>query len=130
MDLFFEAISLYRRRIYDQCIEKCNTLLQKNALQQGPWELKMRAMTQRVYIDDIEANDGVIGTFSRISYEFNAFGSCEFCVYNGNVYRYITRIGIENDQQKKMGLEFRLRFFFCIYCPAGKVHPTQVDNDE
>lgn len=65
MDLFFEAISLYRRRKYDQCIEKCNTLLQKNALQQGPWELKMRAMTQRVYIDDIEANDGVIGTFSH-----------------------------------------------------------------
>ena len=63
MDLFFEAVSLYRRRKYDLCIEKCNVLLQKNALQ-GPWELKMRAMTQRVYIDDIEANDGVVGELS------------------------------------------------------------------
>lgn len=66
MDIFFEAISLYRRRKYDLCIEKCNSLLQTNAaLQQGPWELKMRAMTQRVYIDDIEANDGVIGKYTN-----------------------------------------------------------------
>jgi hypothetical protein len=27
---------------------------------QGPWELKMRAMTQRVYIDDIEAEDDAV----------------------------------------------------------------------
>lgn len=68
MDIFFEAISLYRRRKYDLCIEKCNALLQTNAaLQQGPWELKMRAMTQRVYIDDIEANDGVIGKYMVIA---------------------------------------------------------------
>lgn len=74
MDLFFEAISLYRRRKYDMCIDKCNLLLQYDGtggveggshgvLQQGPWELKMRAMTQRVYIDDIEATDGITGKF-------------------------------------------------------------------
>lgn len=61
MDSFFVAISLYRRRKYDECIDICNDLLQKNALHQGPWELKMRAMTQRVYVDDIEADDGVAG---------------------------------------------------------------------
>lgn len=71
MDSFFEAISLYRRRKYDECIEKCNILLQKNALYQGPWELKMRAMTQRVYVDDIEADDGIIGTMiARLLFRF------------------------------------------------------------
>lgn len=60
MDTYYEAVSLYRRRKYDQCIELCNGLLQKNVNNQGPWELKMKAMTQRVYIDDIEADDGVV----------------------------------------------------------------------
>lgn len=59
MDPFFEAVSLYRRRKYDLCIEVCNSLLQNNPNLMGPWELKMNAMTQRVYIDDIEADDGV-----------------------------------------------------------------------
>ncbi|XP_058452058.1 tetratricopeptide repeat protein 8 [Malaya genurostris] len=59
MDKFFAAVSLFRRRKYDECIEVCNELLQNNALHQGPWELKMRSMTQRVYIDDIEADDDV-----------------------------------------------------------------------
>lgn len=61
MDCFYEAVSLYRRRKYDLCIEICNSLLQKNPHLQGPWELKMRSMTQRVYVDDIEADDGVAG---------------------------------------------------------------------
>ncbi|ETN65764.1 tetratricopeptide repeat protein, tpr [Anopheles darlingi] len=67
MDNFFAAISLFRRRKYDECIEVCNGLLlqqqpaQHNALHQGPWELKMRSMTQRVYIDDVEADDDVAG---------------------------------------------------------------------
>ncbi|XP_055642217.1 tetratricopeptide repeat protein 8 isoform X1 [Toxorhynchites rutilus septentrionalis] len=60
MDKFFAAVSLFRRRKYDECIEVCNELLQNNALHQGPWELKMRSMTQRVYIDDIEADDDVV----------------------------------------------------------------------
>lgn len=59
MDSFFEAVSLYRRRKYDLCIDVCNSLLQNNPTLVGPWELKMNAMTQRVYIDDIEADDGV-----------------------------------------------------------------------
>lgn len=59
MDPFYRAISLYRRKNYDECISCCNELLQKNAQLKGPWELKMRAMTQRVYVDDIEADDGL-----------------------------------------------------------------------
>lgn len=80
MDLFFEAISLYRRRKYDLCIEKCNALLQKNVFHQGPWELKMRAMTQRVYIDDIEANDGVVGRYSNM-YVYIMLRSCKHLIH-------------------------------------------------
>ncbi|XP_055684507.1 tetratricopeptide repeat protein 8 [Lutzomyia longipalpis] len=61
MDIFFEAVSLYRKRKYDECIEVCNTMLKNNGDQrlQRVWELKMRALTQRVYVDDIEADDGI-----------------------------------------------------------------------
>lgn len=61
MDPFYQAISFYRRKKYDECINLCNNLLQKSPQLKGPWELKMRAMTQRVYVDDIEADDGVPG---------------------------------------------------------------------
>lgn len=60
MDLYL-AISLYRRKKYDECIQKCNTLLKNNSFHKGPWELKMRSMTNRVYVDDIEADDGIVG---------------------------------------------------------------------
>lgn len=61
MDPFYKAISLFRRKRYDDCINICNELLQAKPHLKGPWELKMRAMTQRVYVDDIEADDGVPG---------------------------------------------------------------------
>lgn len=62
MDPFYLAISLFKRKKFDECINVCNGLLQKDTQgQKGPWELKMRAMTQRVYVDDIEADDGVAG---------------------------------------------------------------------
>lgn len=63
MDYFYQAISFYRRKKYDDCINICNGLLQKNSELKGPWELKMRAMTQRVYVDDIEADDGIAGNY-------------------------------------------------------------------
>lgn len=65
MDPFYQAISLFKRKHYDDCITICNGLLQKNPEQKGPWELKMRAMTQRVYVDDIEADDGLAGNFDE-----------------------------------------------------------------
>lgn len=60
MDPFYKALSLFRLRKYDQCIEICNQLLANNPTLQGPWELKMRAMTQRVYVDDIEAEEDAV----------------------------------------------------------------------
>lgn len=70
MDPFYKAISLFRRKRYEDCINICNELLQANPRLKGPWELKMRAMTQRVYVDDIEADDGVPGKSFNI---FNNF---------------------------------------------------------
>lgn len=64
MDQFYLAISLFKRKKFDDCINVCNELLTGNAQQKGPWELKMRAMIQRVYVDDIEADDGVPGDWN------------------------------------------------------------------
>lgn len=61
---YYKALSLFRLRKYEKCIEICNQLLNSSPQLQGPWELKMRALTQRVYVDDIEAeDDGVVGQF-------------------------------------------------------------------
>lgn len=57
MDPYFKAVSLFRQRKYEKCIEICNQLMTNDPSIQGPWELKMRSMTQRVYIDDIEAEE-------------------------------------------------------------------------
>ncbi|XP_068151477.1 tetratricopeptide repeat protein 8 [Drosophila tropicalis] len=131
---YFRAVSLYRRRSYEQCAEMCNALLQSghennvqmfatnekedeeedqatttatiaaggetnsssrygsnlqrigprrrneprraggdNAmptwLMEGVWQLKMRALTQRVYLDDLEADD-VAGNEAQEEVEF------------------------------------------------------------
>lgn len=57
MDPYLKALLLFRVRRYEQCVDICNQLLANNVTLQGPWELKMRAMTQRVYVDDIEAEE-------------------------------------------------------------------------
>lgn len=60
MDPFYKALSLFRLRKYEECNEICNQLLASNPSLQGPWELKMRSMTQRVYVDDIEAEEDAV----------------------------------------------------------------------
>ncbi|KAJ6649815.1 Tetratricopeptide repeat protein 8 [Pseudolycoriella hygida] len=40
---------------YQTCL-----MLSNNSFHKGPWELKMRSMTNRVYVDDIEADDGIV----------------------------------------------------------------------
>lgn len=79
MDQFYSAISLFRRKKSDECISICNEILQKNGDHKGAWELKMRAMTQRVYVDDIEADDGISG---KRKYEYN------LTTYSNNRWHY------------------------------------------
>ena len=57
MDSLFMALSYYRRRKYEECIEHCSNILEKNPLDQGAWTLKARALTQQVYIDEVEGED-------------------------------------------------------------------------
>lgn len=73
MDPFFKALSLFRLRKYEQCIEICNQLLASNPTLQGPWELKMRAMTQRVYVDDIEAEEDAVTGSIDCQHSFSLF---------------------------------------------------------
>ena len=81
MNKYFEAVSLFRRNNYENCLEICNELLPNPTLHrinkkpnsdinqewltEGIWQLKMRAQTQRVFVDDLETNDDGLG-----SYEF------------------------------------------------------------
>lgn len=57
MDSMYLALSLYRRRRYDKCIDICTSILDKQPLDQAAWCLKMKAMTQRVYVDDLESEE-------------------------------------------------------------------------
>ncbi|XP_034471797.1 tetratricopeptide repeat protein 8 [Drosophila innubila] len=126
---YFRAVSLYRRRSYEPCVEVCNTLLQaghENNVQMfatsgkeeidtesqsqpaehtgnlqriGPrqrrrrdleaggggatmtpsimptwlmesvWQLKMRALTQRVYLDDLEVDDAADEVNEEVEFE-------------------------------------------------------------
>ncbi|XP_050505068.1 tetratricopeptide repeat protein 8 [Diabrotica virgifera virgifera] len=57
MDPMYLALSLFRRRRYDKCLDVCTSILDKQPLDQAAWCLKMRALTQRVYVDDLESED-------------------------------------------------------------------------
>lgn len=54
MDDLYMALSHFRRRNFEQCIEYCTKLLLKNSLDQAAWVLKMNALKEQVYVDDLE----------------------------------------------------------------------------
>lgn len=57
MDPFFLAQSKYNRQKWDECIDICTTLLDKNAKDEAAWLLKCRALTKKSYIDDLEIDE-------------------------------------------------------------------------
>lgn len=57
MDPCFYALSKLRRRKYDECIETCNELLNRNNYDQSAWFIKTRALTNKNFIDDIEVEE-------------------------------------------------------------------------
>ena len=60
MDPLFLACSHFRRRKFDECIKICTSLLDKNQYDQSAWTLKMRALTEQVYVDEVEMDeDGI-----------------------------------------------------------------------
>lgn len=75
MDPLFVALNLFRRRKFEECVDVCTELLQKNPYDQSAWHLKMRALTEQVYVDEVEVDeegiaemmmdDNVIASVSR-----------------------------------------------------------------
>lgn len=63
MDPLYKALSLFRKHRYAECIEVCTSLLEAQPLDQAVWTLKMRALTQRVYVDDLESEELPDGDF-------------------------------------------------------------------
>lgn len=118
MDPFYLAISLFHRKKYDECISTCNLLLQKNPQHKAPWELKMRVMTQRVYVDDIEADDGFIGwTYLILNYYEN------YCFYNSCIVE-------DDDDLDTNRLATAPRAGTSVRTPAtAQMHPHQQQNN-
>ncbi|XP_014677351.1 PREDICTED: tetratricopeptide repeat protein 8-like [Priapulus caudatus] len=75
MDPMFLAYSYFRRRRFEDCATACGKLLEKNPYDQAAWALKMRALTEQVYVDEVEndeegiaemlMDDNVIASVSR-----------------------------------------------------------------
>eukprot|EP00040_Diaphanoeca_grandis_P027781 m.158963 g.158963 ORF g.158963 m.158963 type:complete len:509 (-) comp31114_c0_seq2:72-1598(-) len=57
LDPLFIAMSLLRRRKFEGCIDVCTKLLTKNPLDRAAWSLKARALTEQVYVDEIEMEE-------------------------------------------------------------------------
>uniref|UniRef100_A0A3P8UEM5 Tetratricopeptide repeat domain 8 n=1 Tax=Cynoglossus semilaevis TaxID=244447 RepID=A0A3P8UEM5_CYNSE len=57
MDPLFLAWSYFRRRKLQQCSDICTKILQENPYDQAAWSLKTRAMSEMVYIDEVEVDE-------------------------------------------------------------------------
>ncbi|XP_067931248.1 tetratricopeptide repeat protein 8-like [Watersipora subatra] len=57
MDPLFLAYSLFRRRRFQESADLCTQLLEKNPYDQATWTLKTRALTELVYVDEVENDE-------------------------------------------------------------------------
>uniref|UniRef100_A0A8D2ZTB3 Tetratricopeptide repeat protein 8 n=1 Tax=Scophthalmus maximus TaxID=52904 RepID=A0A8D2ZTB3_SCOMX len=56
MDPLFLAWSYLRRRKLQQCSDICSKILQDSPYDQAAWSLKTRALTEMVYVDEVEVD--------------------------------------------------------------------------
>ena len=56
-DLFFLAISRYKRQKYDKALELCDEFLSKNKSDLAAWLLKCKILTRQAWVDDLEIED-------------------------------------------------------------------------
>ncbi|KAI5619531.1 tetratricopeptide repeat protein 8 [Silurus asotus] len=56
MDPLFLAWSYFRRRKFQKCSDLCTKVLEDNPFDQAAWSLKTRALTEMVYIDEVEVD--------------------------------------------------------------------------
>eukprot|EP00164_Ancoracysta_twista_P004617 GFYU01006235.1.p1 GENE.GFYU01006235.1~~GFYU01006235.1.p1 ORF type:complete len:511 (-),score=101.36 GFYU01006235.1:139-1671(-) len=57
LDPVYLAHTRLQRQQYDECIDICTDLLEKNPYDQSVWFLKTRALTLKNYLDDTEVED-------------------------------------------------------------------------
>ena len=57
MDPIYSALFLFERREFQDCVEKCTEILEKNPYDETIWSLKTRALTAQVMVDDIEGDE-------------------------------------------------------------------------
>uniref|UniRef100_A0A4W4EVJ8 Tetratricopeptide repeat domain 8 n=1 Tax=Electrophorus electricus TaxID=8005 RepID=A0A4W4EVJ8_ELEEL len=56
MDPLFLAWSYFRRRKFQKCSNICTKVLEDNPYDQAAWSLKTRALTEMVYIDEVDVD--------------------------------------------------------------------------
>ncbi|XP_075568623.1 tetratricopeptide repeat protein 8 isoform X4 [Pelecanus crispus] len=54
LEPLFQAWSYFRRRKFRQCSDLCSQLLEQPPGEQAAWSLKTRALTEMVYVDEID----------------------------------------------------------------------------
>lgn len=57
MDPLYTALSFYRLRKFNQCVQVCTEILLQDDQHQAAWVLKLRALTQQVAFDDLDVMD-------------------------------------------------------------------------
>jgi len=57
MDPFFLATSRFNRQRYDETIDICTQMLDKNPYDQAAWLLKCKALTKKSWVDDLEIDE-------------------------------------------------------------------------
>jgi tetratricopeptide repeat protein 8 len=61
MNNFAQAMSRFRRRRFDECIQLCDELLASNPRDQAAWSLKCQCLTKKNFIDDLEIEQENLG---------------------------------------------------------------------
>src|SRR3990167_4030007 len=61
MNNFAQAMSRFRRRRFDECIQICDELLASNPRDQAAWSLKCQSLTKKNFIDDLEIEQDNLG---------------------------------------------------------------------
>ena len=57
MDKLYVAQSLLRRRKLEECVEACTVLLGENPRDEAVWYLKIRALSEQLYVDETDAEE-------------------------------------------------------------------------
>uniref|UniRef100_UPI00358E4228 tetratricopeptide repeat protein 8 isoform X2 n=1 Tax=Myxine glutinosa TaxID=7769 RepID=UPI00358E4228 len=57
MDPAFLAWSSFRRRRFQRCADLCSDILERTPYDQAVWSLKTRALTEQVYVDEVDVDE-------------------------------------------------------------------------